>query len=78
MMLRLSEKETDMEDKLSASISYLQKLGPEYINQVFESSRWIFEQDHDMVFQVILVLFLRGSLLTMFSFLIQDIYVGRR
>ncbi|OJA19406.1 hypothetical protein AZE42_12726 [Rhizopogon vesiculosus] len=52
MVLRLSEKETDMEDKLSASISYLQKLGPEYINQVFESSRWIFEQDRDMAFQI--------------------------
>ncbi|OJA15588.1 hypothetical protein AZE42_14077, partial [Rhizopogon vesiculosus] len=52
LLRQLSEKETDMEDKLSASISYLQKLGPEYINQVFESSRWIFEQDRDMAFQI--------------------------
>jgi len=52
---RLSEKETDMRDKLDPSISYLRKLGPEYINQVFESSRWIFEADRHMAFEVILV-----------------------
>lgn len=52
---RLSEKETDMRDKLDPSISYLRKLGPEYINQVFESSRWIFEEDRHMAFEVILV-----------------------
>ena len=69
-MLRLSEKETDMEDKLSPSISYLQKLGPEYIDQVFESSRWIFEQDRDMAFQVILVLFSFCSLLRTSNFFI--------
>lgn len=77
-VLRLSEKETDMEDKLSPSISYLQKLGPEYIDQVFESSRWIFEQDRDMAFQVILILFSFCSLLRTSNFFIEDIYVGRR
>ncbi|TFK35543.1 hypothetical protein BDQ12DRAFT_634973 [Crucibulum laeve] len=48
----LSEKETDMEDKLEPSISYLRKLGPEYIDQIFDSSKWIIEQDRDMAFQI--------------------------
>lgn len=48
----LSERETDMLDKLQPSISYLQKLGPEYIDQIFESSRWIFEEDADIAFGV--------------------------
>ncbi|KAG0694684.1 vacuolar sorting protein 39 domain 1-domain-containing protein [Suillus ampliporus] len=52
LLHQLSEKETDMRDKLDPSISYLRKLGPEYINQVFESSRWIFKEDRDMAFQI--------------------------
>lgn len=49
---RLSEKEDDMRDKLGPSISYLQKLGPEYLDQIFESARWVFEQDGEMAFEV--------------------------
>ena len=41
-----------MEDKLDPSIRYLQKLGPEYIDQIFASSRWIFNLDPDRAFQV--------------------------
>ncbi|KIK46552.1 hypothetical protein CY34DRAFT_9566 [Suillus luteus UH-Slu-Lm8-n1] len=41
-----------MRDKLDPSIFYLRKLGPEYINQVFESSRWIFEEDRHMAFEI--------------------------
>lgn len=41
-----------MEDKLDPSIRYLQKLGPEYIEQIFTSSRWIFNLDPDRAFQV--------------------------
>ncbi|KAG2140140.1 hypothetical protein DEU56DRAFT_798886 [Suillus clintonianus] len=52
LLHQLSEKETDMRDKLDPSISYLRKLGPEYINQVFESSRWIFEENRDMAFEI--------------------------
>jgi hypothetical protein len=74
---RLSEKETDMRDKLDPSISYLRKLGPEYINQVLESSRWIFETDRHMAFEVILVHMYSRLLLTTIC-LIQDIYIGRR
>jgi hypothetical protein len=50
--LRLSENEEDMEDKLDPSIQYLKKLGPEYINEVFKYSRWIFDLDSNMAFEV--------------------------
>jgi Vam6/Vps39-like protein vacuolar protein sorting-associated protein 39 len=49
---RLSEKETDKQDKLMPSVNYLQRLGPEYLDQVFEYSRWVFEQDVDIGFEV--------------------------
>jgi Vam6/Vps39-like protein vacuolar protein sorting-associated protein 39 len=41
-----------MRDKLQPSISYLQRLGPEYLEQIFKSSRWVFEQDRDIAFEV--------------------------
>jgi hypothetical protein len=48
----LSEKETDMRDKLTPIVLYLQKLGPEYVDQTFETSRWVYEQDSDIAFEV--------------------------
>ena len=41
-----------MREKLSPSIAYLRKLGPEHIEQVFDASRWIFEQNGEMAFEV--------------------------
>ncbi|KAH7925859.1 hypothetical protein BV22DRAFT_1064252 [Leucogyrophana mollusca] len=52
LLRHLSETETDIRDKLQPSISYLQKLGPEYLDQIFESSRWIFQQDRNMAFEI--------------------------
>ncbi|KIJ07903.1 hypothetical protein PAXINDRAFT_164538 [Paxillus involutus ATCC 200175] len=52
LLQQLSEKEDDMRDKLDPSISYLQKLGPEYLDQIFASARWIFEQDGEMAFKI--------------------------
>ncbi|KAJ7236270.1 hypothetical protein B0H12DRAFT_1026995 [Mycena haematopus] len=52
LLKRLSEQETDMEEKLSPSIYYLQKLGPEHLDEIFASSRWIFETDSSMAFQI--------------------------
>lgn len=49
---RLSEKETTTRDKLMPSITYLQKLGPEHLQQIFESSRWLFDEDKEMAFEV--------------------------
>ncbi|KIJ98467.1 hypothetical protein K443DRAFT_9138 [Laccaria amethystina LaAM-08-1] len=40
-----------MEDKLEPSITYLQKLGPEHIKQIFESSRWVFSMDKNLAFK---------------------------
>ncbi|KAJ7039656.1 hypothetical protein C8F04DRAFT_1086112 [Mycena alexandri] len=52
LLKNLSEQETDMEDKLRPSIYYLQKLGPEHLDEIFASSRWIFEKDSSMAFQI--------------------------
>jgi len=52
MIARIADDEEDIEDKLDPSIRYLQKLGPEHIEQIFESARWIFETDKKMAFQV--------------------------
>lgn len=48
----LSEEVSDIEDKLRPSITYLQKLGPEYLDHIFQFSRWIFDQNVDMGFEV--------------------------
>lgn len=75
---RLGEKEDDMRDKLGPSISYLQKLGPEYLDQIFESARWVFEQDREMAFEVgrDTALFLSDSKIDG-TCLILDLYFGR-
>ncbi|KAJ7671538.1 hypothetical protein DFH06DRAFT_118208 [Mycena polygramma] len=52
LLKRLSEQETDIEDKLMPSIYYLQKLGPEHLDEIFASSRWIFETDSSIAFQI--------------------------
>jgi hypothetical protein len=52
MVSRLSDKEDDPRDKLMPSVSYLQKLGPEHLQQIFNSSRWIFELNGDIAFEV--------------------------
>jgi Vam6/Vps39-like protein vacuolar protein sorting-associated protein 39 len=41
-----------MRDRLQPSISYLQRLGPEYLDQIFTHSRWMFELDPNMAFEV--------------------------
>ncbi|KAI0768086.1 hypothetical protein BD413DRAFT_605556 [Trametes elegans] len=52
LLRQLSEKETDMRDKLMPTVNYLQRLGPEHLDQIFEHSRWVFEQDHDIAFEI--------------------------
>ncbi|KAL0577985.1 Vacuolar morphogenesis protein 6 [Marasmius crinis-equi] len=52
LLRQLGEKEEDMESRLDASIQYLKRLGPEYLDQIFESSRWLFEQDSKMALEV--------------------------
>lgn len=67
-----------MRDKLGPSISYLQKLGPEYLDQIFESARWVFEQDREMAFEVghDTALFLSDSKIDGTCFIL-DLYFGR-
>ncbi|KAL0065292.1 Vacuolar morphogenesis protein 6 [Marasmius tenuissimus] len=52
LLRQLGEKEDDMEDRLDPSIRYLKRLGPEYLDQIFESSRWLFEQDSTRALEV--------------------------
>lgn len=51
-MISLSRKEDDPLDKYQPSIRYLQKLGPEYLDLIFKSARWIFESKPEMAFDV--------------------------
>ncbi|KZT73130.1 hypothetical protein DAEQUDRAFT_722252 [Daedalea quercina L-15889] len=48
----LSEKETDPRDKLMPSVTYLQRLGPEHLEQIFGAAHWLFEQDADIAFEI--------------------------
>ncbi|KAK7044093.1 Vacuolar morphogenesis protein 6 [Paramarasmius palmivorus] len=52
LLRQLGEKEQDPELKLEASIDYLKKLGPEYLDQIFEYARWVFEQDSTMALEI--------------------------
>ncbi|KIY43844.1 hypothetical protein FISHEDRAFT_67630 [Fistulina hepatica ATCC 64428] len=52
LLRQLSEEEDDLRDKLQPSISYLQRLGPEYLPLIFEHATWIFEADRDMAFEI--------------------------
>ncbi|KAL1752471.1 hypothetical protein FB107DRAFT_219865 [Schizophyllum commune] len=52
LLRQLGEEEDDMETKLMPSVDYLARLGPEYLHLIFQYSRWIFEQDRDIAFQI--------------------------
>ncbi|KNZ73327.1 Vam6/Vps39-like protein [Termitomyces sp. J132] len=52
LLRELGEKEADVEDQLSPTIQYLQKLGPEHLQQIFESSRWVFATDSNLAFDI--------------------------
>lgn len=43
--IRMSEDEDDLEEKVGPTIRYLQKLGSEHLDLIFETSRWVFETD---------------------------------
>ncbi|KAK2460159.1 hypothetical protein APHAL10511_007838 [Amanita phalloides] len=52
LLRELSEKEDDVHDKLMPTIGYLQKLGPEHLEQILTSARWVFEVNQDMAFEI--------------------------
>ena len=70
---RLSERSTDIKDKLRPSIVYLQKLGPEYLDIIFKFSRWVFERDADMAFEVCHILFVESHWHNTQIFLSEDV-----
>jgi hypothetical protein len=41
-----------MREKLQLTVTYLQKLGEEYLDQVFKSARWVFQQDQNIASEV--------------------------
>ena len=49
---RLGEKEDDTEDRLLPSVSYLQKLGPEHLQLIFDTAQWLFAENSDVAFEV--------------------------
>ena len=58
----MSENETDVEDKIRPSVSYVQNLGPEYLDQIFETTKWIHQHKPDAVFDVNPLLMMSASL----------------
>ncbi|KAH9998803.1 hypothetical protein BJV74DRAFT_883060 [Russula compacta] len=52
LLRRLSEKETDMKDKLGPSIAYLQRLGPEFLDTIFQCSKWILNENAEMALEI--------------------------
>jgi len=41
-----------MREKLRPTVTYLQKLGEEYMDQIFKYARWVFQQDRNIAFEV--------------------------
>ncbi|KAG8694933.1 Vacuolar morphogenesis protein 6 [Ceratobasidium sp. 395] len=52
LLRQLAQSEDDPLDKYDPSIRYLQKLGPEYLDLIFKSARWIFEAKPDLAFNI--------------------------
>ncbi|CAG7849163.1 SubName: Full=Related to Vam6/Vps39-like protein involved in vacuolar morphogenesis {ECO:0000313/EMBL:CCA68795.1} [Serendipita indica DSM 11827] len=48
----LGEKETDKDEKLDPTVTYLQKLGPEYLALIFDGAKWVLSHDYDKGFQI--------------------------
>jgi hypothetical protein len=44
--------ETDMKDRLGPSIAYLQILSPEYLDTIFQHSKWILNENAEMALEV--------------------------
>lgn len=45
LVSRFSEDEDEPADKVEPTITYLQNLGPEHIDLILLTSRWVFETD---------------------------------
>ncbi|GAA5895940.1 Vam6p [Sporobolomyces salmoneus] len=45
LLRQMSDDEDDPEEKLGDTVRYLQKLGPDHLDVIFQASKWVFEQD---------------------------------
>lgn len=72
--------EDSARDKLGPTIGYLQKLGPQYLPQIFDAARWVFEADRDMAFEVRYEVLTKalGLLLTRFLHLKRPSFPGKK
>jgi hypothetical protein len=52
LLSRMSASETDIEEKVDPMVRYLQKLGAEHVEVIYEASKWVFEQDRAAGLQV--------------------------
>ncbi|WVR03742.1 hypothetical protein IAU60_000737 [Kwoniella sp. DSM 27419] len=52
LLHELAKEEDDKLDRYPPVIRYLQKLGPSYLDLIFDQSQWIFEEDPDMALQI--------------------------
>lgn len=41
-----------MKDKLGPSITYLQRLGPEYLDTIFQYSKWVLNENSELALEV--------------------------
>lgn len=48
----MSEGTEDVDVKIRPTVSYVQKLGEDYIDQIFEASRWVHQLDVNATFEV--------------------------
>ena len=48
----MSDDEEDPEENVGPTVRYLQKLGADHLELIFESSRWIFDVDLDAGLEV--------------------------
>ncbi|BGP41330.1 Vacuolar morphoproteinsis protein 6 [Rhodotorula kratochvilovae] len=52
LLKQMSEDEDDPEEKVGPTVRYLQKLGADHVEVIFEASKWVFEQDSTAGLQI--------------------------
>jgi tetratricopeptide (TPR) repeat protein len=52
LLKELANEEDDIEEKIDPTIRYLQKLGEDYLELIFRSSRWVFDIDPNRGLQI--------------------------
>ncbi|KAL7417275.1 hypothetical protein BDY24DRAFT_412023 [Mrakia frigida] len=52
LLRELGKDDPDPEDKLDPTIRYLLALGPKYLPLIFETSRWVFEENFDWAMKI--------------------------